>query len=258
MNQKAGNWDKHPFVYPSPDEAQRYRGELEATLKPMRERRSPDREALVWPAGLDRTIVARLPLPEHTRALLRKAGLMEGDNGALTAYEALLIPCVGSRAIREMLFAVDAFLSEYIERFEAIPEPASVVALRLTTQVERLTPREVLIVEHRVLSRPRKTLKEIAAQVGVSCQRIRHIQTRTEQRISTAFGHELGFLAGALKNELAPIAEDSAVHHRIDDLLPNGDGRTEELVKKLFRQALLDEMGLTPNHSDGLRGGIAR
>ena len=41
VDRKAGNWDKHPFVYPSPDEAQRYRGELEATLKAMRERRSP-------------------------------------------------------------------------------------------------------------------------------------------------------------------------------------------------------------------------
>ena len=46
--------------------------------------------------------------------------------------------------------------------------PASVVAMRLRMEVEKLTPREVLIVERRVLSRPRKTLKEIAAQFGVS------------------------------------------------------------------------------------------
>ena len=142
---------------------------------------------------------------------------------------------------------MDEFLSEYIESFEGRPEPASVVAMRLRREVEKLTPREVLIVEHRVLSRPRRTLKEVAARVGVSCERIRQIQTRTEGRIRTAFGHELRFLAGTLKNELAPIAEDSAVQsRRIDDLLPNGVGRTEELVKKLFRQALLNEMGLTP------------
>ena len=257
MNQKTGNREKPLFVYASPDEAQRYRRELQDALEAVRERRFPQRGALVWPAGLDRALVAGLPLPEHTRGLLRQAGLMEGDN-PLTAHEVLCIPYIGRRAIRDLLFAVDAFLSEYIESFEGRPGPASVVEMRLRMEVEKLTPREVLIVERRVLSRPRTTLKEIAAQVGVSCERIRQIQTRTEGRIRTAFGHELRFLAGALKNELAPIAEDSAVHRRIDDLLPNGVGRTEELVTTLFRQALLDEMGLTPNQSEGLRSGIAR
>ena len=102
----------------------------------------------------------------------------------------------------------------------------------------------MLIVEHRVLSRPPKALKEVAARFGVSRERIRYIQIRTERRIRTAFGHELRFLAEALKSELAPSAEDSAVHRRIDNLLPNSVGRTEELVKALFRQALLNEMGL--------------
>ena len=232
-------------MYPSPDEAQHYRRELQDAVDAMREGRFPHRDALVWPAGLDRSLVAELALPERTHNLLRHAGLME-DNDPLTAHEVLCMPYISSRAIRELLFAVDEFLSEYVKSFEGRPEPASVVAMRLRMEVEKLTPREVLIVEHRVLSRPRKTLKEIAAQVGVSCERIRQIQTRTERRIRTAFGHELRFLAGTLKNELAPIAEDSAVHRRIDDLLPNGVGRTEELVKKLFRQALLNEMGLTP------------
>ena len=246
MNQKTGNWDKHPFVYPSRDEAQRYRRELQDAVHAMRERRFPQRGALVWPAGLDRAaIVAGLALPEGRHKLLRHAGLTEG-NDPLTAHELLCVPNIGSRAIRDLLVAVDEFLSEYVESFEGRPEPASVVAMRLRMEVKKLTPREVLIVEHRVLSRPRRTLKEVAARVGVSCERIRQIQTRTERRIRTAFGHELGFLAGTLKNELAPIAEDSAVHRRIDDLLPNGVGRTEELVKKLFRQALLNEMGLTP------------
>ena len=257
MNQKTGNGGKHPFVYPSRDEAQRYRRELQNAVDAMRERRFPHRDALVWPAGLDRALVAGLPLPQRTDKLLRQAGLMEG-NDPLTAHEVLCMPYISSRAIRELLFAVDAFLSEYVESFKGRPGPASVVAMRLRTQVQRLTPREVLIVEHRVLSRPRKTLKEIAAECGVSCERIRQIQTRTKRRIRTAFGHELRFLAGALNNELAPSAEQSALHRRIDDPLPNGVGPTEELVTTLFRQALLDEMGLTPNQSEGLRSGIAR
>ena len=153
---------------------------------------------------------------------------------------------------------MDEFLGEYVETFKGRPGPASVVAVRLRTLLQRLTPREVSVVEHRVLSRPRRTLEQIAAECGVSCERIRQIQTRTERRIRTAFGHELRFLAGALNNELAPSAEQSALHRRIDDLLPNGVSPTEELVTTLFRQALLDEMGLTPNQSEGLRGRIAR
>ena len=257
MNSKTGNRDKHPFVYPSRDQAQRYRRELQDAVEAVRERRFPHRGALVWPAGLDRAIVVGLPLPESTHKRLRQAGLMEGNN-PLTAHEVLCVPCMSSRAIGELLFAVDEFLSEYVKIFEGRPEPASVVAMRLRMEVEKLTPREVLIVEHRVLSRPRKTLKEIAARCGVSCERIRQIQTGTERRIRTACGHELRFLAGALHNELAPSAEQSALHRRIDGLLPNGVGPTEELVTTLFRQALLDEMGLTPNQSEGLRGGIAR
>ena len=65
-------------------------------------RRPPDRDALVWPAGLDRALVAALPLPESTHQRLRQAGLMEGNN-ALTAHEVLSVPCMSSRAIRELL-----------------------------------------------------------------------------------------------------------------------------------------------------------
>ena len=135
MNQKTGNRERHPLVYPSPDEARHYRRELQDALEAVRERRSPQSDALVWPAELDRSLVAGLALPEGTHKILHQAGLLEGDN-PLTAHEVLCIPSIGSRAIRDLLFAVDAFLSEYIESFEGRPEPASVVAMRLRMQVE--------------------------------------------------------------------------------------------------------------------------
>ena len=89
-------------------------------------------------------------------------------NDPLTAHEVLCMPSISSRAIGELLFAVDEFLSEYVESFKGRPGPASVVAMRLRTLVQRLTPGEVLVVEHRVLSRPRKTLREIAAECGLA------------------------------------------------------------------------------------------
>ena len=39
VNQKTGNRDKYLFVYPSPDEAQRYRRELQEALEAVRERK---------------------------------------------------------------------------------------------------------------------------------------------------------------------------------------------------------------------------
>ena len=84
MNSKTGIRDKHPFVYPSRDEAQRYRRELQDAVDAMRERRFPQRGALVWPAGLDRALVAGLPLPQRTDKMLRQAGLMEGAGDVST------------------------------------------------------------------------------------------------------------------------------------------------------------------------------
>ena len=78
MNSKTGIRDKHPFVYPSRDEAQRYRRELQDAVDAMRERRFPHRGALVWPAGLDRALVDGLPLPESTHKRLRQGGPQGG------------------------------------------------------------------------------------------------------------------------------------------------------------------------------------
>ena len=128
------------FVYPSPDQAQHYRRELQDAVYAMREGRFPHRDALVWPAGLDRAaIVAGLALPEGRHKLLRHAGLTEG-NDPLTAHELLCVPNIGSRAIRELIFAVDEFLSEYVKSFEGRPEPASVAAMRLRMEVENSRP----------------------------------------------------------------------------------------------------------------------
>ena len=171
--------------YPSPDEARRYRRDLEGALEAVRKKGSPGAEALAWPAGLDRTLVLALPLSVTTRSCLRRAGLMEGDN-ALTWHELLRNPDIGSRAIRELLFGIDAFLRDYIERFDARPEPAAVLAMRLQKEVNRLTPRECAIVEHRVLRRPPTTLAVVGAMFGVSRERIRHLQARAGRRMLMA------------------------------------------------------------------------
>ena len=64
--------------YPSPDEAARHLRELKIALAAVRDGAQPPAEALGWPAGLERSIMARLPLPERTRRAVRLAGLTRG------------------------------------------------------------------------------------------------------------------------------------------------------------------------------------
>ena len=235
-----------PVRYPSRDEAKRHLPELQVAMEAVGKRSRRGADALAWPAGLDRAILVGLPLRNGVRRSLLREGFMEGDN-PLTVYEVVRVPNFSLNSMREALVAAHTFLSEYIEAFDDRPSRADVVALRVRKQVERLTPRESTIIEHRVLRRPPPTLLVLGATFGVSPSRIRALQARAESRISIAFGSELPFIADALNEELRHGADEGAVNRRIDGLLPNDLGRRPELVKGLFRQALIDEMGLSLN-----------
>ena len=128
---------------------------------------------------------------------------------------------------------------------EGRPGPAAVVVMRLKLQLEQLTPRQSVVIEHRVLTTPPKTLEEVATRLGLTRERIRQIQAEVEQRIRKAFGNELRIVAGAVKDQLGHVAKESAVNRRIDELLPNDSDCTAERVKVLFRRALINKMGLT-------------
>ena len=174
--------------------------------------------------------------------LVLNAEFMEGDN-PLTVYEVVELPNLNLKSVLEALVATHAFLGEFIEAFDDRPSPADIVAMRLRKQVEPLTPRESTIIEHRVLWRPPTARAGLGAEFAVSVERVRYLQARAESRIRAAFGHELPFIAGALKEQLRHTTDERAVNRRIDALLPNDLGRRPELVKRLFRQALIDEMG---------------
>ena len=55
---------------------------------------TPEKDALAWPAGLDRALLRGLPLRAHTQYTLVRSKLMEGDN-QLTVTEMLGTPEVG-------------------------------------------------------------------------------------------------------------------------------------------------------------------
>ena len=264
---------------PSPDAAKRYRSDLQDTLEVIRKNDLLKMSALAWPAGLDRRILDGLPLRERTRNCLSQARLMEGDN-PLTVYELLRIANFGRESLSDLLCTVDDFLSVCIESggvgspqdgrqndvAEVPPQgsierfgidqslegglgSAAVVAMRLRTYLESLSPRQLTIIEDRLLSTPPKTLEEVGAKFDVTRERIRQIQARTEQKMRAAFRSELRTVAEVARKGLGHIAEEGAVNRRIDALLPDDPGRTGECIKKLFRRSLIDKMGFALHQS---------
>ena len=326
--------DMNRAGYPSREAAQRYRRDLHDALECVREDSVLDMDVVVWPAGLDRTILEVLPLHARTRKCLLRARLTEGDN-RLRVYDFLRTGEFGHKSLRELVLVVEGFLCECIENgvsnseqdcvpgdgttvapseiyapwtfvavgtswqrvaevlrplfaaaaelhgtktladalnpgcmelavrmgiateleglrldqlVEGKPGPAAVAAMRLKLKLETLTPKESVVIECRILSTPPETLREIATRFGVTRERIRQIQAKAERKIGMALGNELRIVAEAVKEELGPIAEESAVHRRIDELLPDGSDWTAGRVKKFFRQALIRKIGLTLDH----------
>ena len=201
----------------------------------------PERNAPAWPAGLDRTILRGLPLPAHSRNCLLRAGLMEGDN-PFTVAEMLRIPGLGPTTIRNLLVGVDEFLGEYIETFDQVPGPGDVATMRLTKEVQRLTPMEAVIVDERVLQHPPTEFHTLAMRFAMSSSRIRSRLVNTQDRFEIALGPELRIIAGKLKAKLGPDPSERGVRKGIDELLPNDADCVGGRVRRLFEQALVEEV----------------
>ena len=178
------------LTYPSREEAMRYRRALDEAVEAARTGEQAESGALAWPAGLDRTILRGLPLPSHTRNCLLRARLMKGDN-RFTVAEMLRIRGLGPTTVRNLLVGVDELLGEYIETFDRVPGPADVAAMRLTKEVQRLTPMEAVIVDERVLQHPPTEFHTLAIRFAMAGSRIRSRQVNARDQFEIALGPEL-------------------------------------------------------------------
>ena len=121
------------------------------------------------------------------------------------------------------------------------PGLASVTLARLALTVDAASETERTIIEHRLLRTPSMTLEEVGSQVGVTRERIRQVQARIERNIHAALGRGLRIIATTVKEPLGHVVSQSELEDRIAELLPTDQG----LATRLFRRALLDEMGFT-------------
>lgn len=93
-----------------PDHAQRLLLTIQTALDDIRAGRRVKDSAVVWPAGLDRSVAVSLPLNVRTMNCLTSAQSMLTGDGQLAAEELLRLPNFGIGSLSDLLFAVEAFL----------------------------------------------------------------------------------------------------------------------------------------------------
>ena len=112
---------------------------------------------------------------------------------------------------------------------------------RVAQTIDAASDTERTIIEHRLVRTPPTTLEEVGAQVGVTRERIRQVQIKIERKVQAALGRGMWIITSALKERLGQVVAQSEVERRIDALLP----ADQNLVTRLLRRALIDEMGFT-------------
>ena len=128
--------------------------------------------------------------------------------------------------------------------------PVSVALERLEDALFSMQPAQRTVVEHRLLRDPQPTLAEVGTLLGVTRERIRQHQVKAQTRITNALGSKLQLVASVLSDKLDPIMAERSFHRRIHVTLGSGDSTAH----RLFRQALIAEMGYTRKQGAFMNG----
>ncbi len=116
--------------------------------------------------------------------------------------------------------------------------PISASAQRVEGVLQRMSARQRLVVERRLVRSPRKTLEEVGGEIGVTRERVRQIQRNVERRIHNAFGTDLQLAASLLKEEQGPVVPKGYLDRRINEMLAG----MSALVGGLIRNSLIGRM----------------
>lgn len=317
--------------FPSPVAAGRHLRDLTEALSEVHRGVRPEPHCLVWPGGLDRSLISWLPFAIRTSNAIRQAGLAQGD-GPLTVEEVLRIQNFGRKSVDDLVLVLETFLTERIRSGAAEggdstePAPygehpassreheseeawgevgrvlapllasagelygtaslasalhpdvvrlaskigiasdiealefdklvdgsgglASLTVVRLAGVLDALSEAEEIILEHRTLASPGKTLEHIGSLIGVSRERIRQVESRLEGKVHKALGEEIKVLASVLKEQLGHLVGEAELEKRLEEVLPS----EPVLSRKVLHHALLEKMGYTLEngvYSDG-------
>ena len=107
-----------------PTVAEGHLSEIRGALGAMRNGHTVSMDSIVWPSGLDRSLLRTLPLQVRTWGCLQGEGLLAGIN-PLTAGELLRIRNFGWKSLRDLLSCVDEFLTESVRNGAIVSLPHS-------------------------------------------------------------------------------------------------------------------------------------
>ena len=91
--------------------AARCLSDVQPALEAIRAGQRPELYFVVWPAGLDRSVLKNLSLGVRTRNCLLAEQLMEGDS-PLTVQEFLRVPNFGLKSLTDLLLTTEHFLKQ--------------------------------------------------------------------------------------------------------------------------------------------------
>ena len=168
--------------------------------------------------------------------LLAAAAELHGARTLADALNPELMRLAGRMGITA---AIGAIRIEHVSR--GTPGLVSITLGRLALTLDAASDTERTIIEHRVLRTPPTTLEVVGSQVGVTRERIRQVQTRIERKIHAALGRGLRIISATLKEPLGHVVSQSELEGQIEQLLP----ADESLATRMFRKALLNDMGFT-------------
>ena len=160
-------------------------------------------------------------------------------HGARTLADALNPELMRLAGRMGIVAAIGALGIDHVSR--GTPGLVSVTLGRLALTLDAASDTERTIIEHRMLRTPPTTLEVVGSQVGVTRERIRQVQARIERKIHAALGRGLRIISATLKEPLGHMVSQSKLEDRIEQLLP----ADESLATRIFRKALLNDMGFT-------------
>ena len=105
-------------LQPSRDAARNYLAQINLALCAAREGTKVPSTALVWPDGIDRSILHSLPISVRTRNCFQREKLMEGDT-PLRAMDLLHLPNFGRTSLTDLLLNVEKFLLDCVQNGDA-------------------------------------------------------------------------------------------------------------------------------------------
>ena len=98
---------------------------------------------------------------------------------------------------------------------------------------------ERLILKHRLLSSPRRTLQELGNQLGVTRERVRQIQARLADKIDSYIGSQLRVITTLARQRLSPVIAAGDLDDRIIELFfDHNDREAVELAGTLLKNQL--------------------